>query len=213
MAEEYNAEGFDDSAEYSPKSEFSKPRVVMETVEKCINARGKEMRRGYFNSQLNKDGLAIRTWMEDTRKVYISCVTALRQLLVPEILDDENYKALTGDDGKLIDEKKEHPLKIIDKDVKQAEVDYSYFVYIKKESGNLIKFEKTGESYMPDIDSTVSIKKIFPDGNECLIDIFGAWNHKINLYWDKIVKLNDDLFEELMRVIHRKNYFKQSINY
>lgn len=206
MAEDnsYTGDTYDESAEYSPKSEFSKPKIVSMTVEKCIEARSKEMRSGYYNTNISKDGLPLRVWIQDTRKIYVSCVTALRQLLIPEILEDEKYKNKKDN---------EHPLKKIDEQMKEAQKDYAYYFFEKYMDGHKTKFKKTEKYIMPDIDDSVMIRKVYPDGNEELLSSSGRWNQYVNAYWDRLVQLNDILFQELMRVIHRKNYFKQGMSF
>ncbi len=75
------------------------------------------------------------------------------------------------------------------------------------------KYVKTKKYYMPDIDSVVQVRKIFPDGNEQLVYINGYWNSQVDAYWDNMVVLNDQLFEQLIMVVHRLNYFKSTIRY
>ncbi|KKK94771.1 hypothetical protein LCGC14_2679490, partial [marine sediment metagenome] len=72
---------------------------------------------------------------------------------------------------------------------------------------------QTGKYYIPDLDEAVYIRKIYPDGNETLVKMEGFWNSKVNAYWDHMVILCDKMFEELMRVIHRLNYFKGEVTY
>lgn len=200
----YSEDSFDQSAEYSPKSEFSKPLVVMETVKKCIDARAKEMTKGYYNTTITKDGLPIKMWIEDSRKVYVSCVTALRKLLIPEILEDEKYKSTKEGETK--------PLEKIDKKMKEKKKAHSYtFLEVDSSVKHKRIFKKTDKKFMPEIDAVVEVRRIFPDGNESLDSVPGYWDPHVNAYWDNMVELNDDLFEQLMRVIHRKNYFKQQI--
>ena len=203
MAEDMDYQ--EESAEYSPKSEFSKPAVVMETVQKCIKARAKEMRNGYYNTTVTKEGFPLRVWIEDTRKVYVSSVTALKRLLIPEILNDSNYKETK--------KKEDHPIGKINEKMKTGKEEYSYYFLEGYTEEGKKKYKKTKKCFMPEIDAVVKIRKIFPDGNEQLLDMPKFWNQYINSYWDLMVELNDDLFEELMRVLHRLNYFKQSVNF
>ena len=62
---EENDEIISEEAEYSAKSEFSKPKIVFNAMQKCIESRAKEMKPGYENTKLTRDGLPIRTWIED----------------------------------------------------------------------------------------------------------------------------------------------------
>lgn len=192
MVEDNNSESpwGDEGAEYSPKSEFSKPRVVEDATRKCFELRAKEMKKGYFNTRFTKEGLPLKVWIEDSRKAYCSAVIGLKHLLTPEILADEKYKHIKL--GKLL-------------------FKYSCYMYDKKVIGKKITYVRNGKYYMPDMDEAVYVRTIFPDGNERLNRTEGIWNSKVNAYWDGMVKKCDLIFDELMRVIHRLNYFKQSI--
>lgn len=211
MSDENNSSDWiEDGAEYSPKSEFSKPKVVEDATRKCFELRAKEMRRGYYNTRYSKEGLPLKVWIEDSRKAYCSSVIALRHLLMPEILTDTA-------NGKKEKEDKEKGTnkKLIYKHIKLGKIkmQYSYFILKKVIENEKVKFVKTGEYYIPDLDEGVYIRKIFPDGNEELVRVEGYWNSKVNAYWDHMVRKCDLLFEELMKVIHRLNYFKQSIRF
>ena len=101
MEEEGEGESswLDAGAEYSPKSEFSKPKVCEDATRKCIELRAKEMRKGYFNTTFSKEGLPQKTWIEDSRKAYCSSVIALLRLMSPEVAADKDkhkevYKAV-----------------------------------------------------------------------------------------------------------------------
>lgn len=203
MSDENNSSDWiEDGAEYSPKSEFSKPKVVEDATRKCFELRSKEMRRGYYNTRYSKEGLPLKVWIEDSRKAYCSSVIALRHLLMPEILTD------TGNG-------KDKDKKLIYKHIKLGKIkkQYSYFRLKPTIKNEKKVFVQTGEYYIPDLDEAVYIRKIFPDGNEELVRMEGYWNSKVNAYWDHMVIKCDLLFEELMKVIHRLNYFKQSIRF
>lgn len=219
MSEENDSDNswMEDGAEYSPKSEFSKPRVIEDGTRKCFELRSKEMRRGYYNTKFTKEGLPLKIWIEDSRKAYCSAVIALKHLLSPEILQDkEKYK--TGDKKKDEDEeddKKKVKIKTAYKHIKLGHLlsKYAYYKLEKQIIDGKNKYIKTNEYYMPDMDEAVFIREIFPDGNEQIKRIEGKWNQSVNAYWDHMVKRCDLLFEQLMQVIHRLNYFKQSIRY
>ena len=183
-----NSGWVDDGAEYSPKSEFSKPEVVQEAVKRCITLRAKEMKKGYFNTLFSKEGLPLRTWIEDSRKAYCSSVQALRSLIIPEILEDkDNYEVV------------------------KMEESYDKFSYspieVKKVNGENV-YKNSETTWIPEIDEKVSVRKIFPDGSMELVQIIGYWNSKVNAYWDAMVLQHDLLFEELIKVIHRLDYYK-----
>lgn len=185
----------EEGAEYSPKSEFSKPKVTEEAVNRCNTLRAKEMKKGYYNTTISKDGLPLRTWVEDSRKAYCSAVQALKNLLMPEILGDTNF-----DKGKT-------------KRIGQLYKKYAYHILEPRMIEGNVKYFKTEKFYMPEIDSVVQIRNIYPNGTEKLIPIAGHWNVQVNAYWDHMVKLHDELFAELVSVVHRLNYFKQQIRF
>ena len=211
--EDYEGDIIDGSAEYSPKSEFSKPKIVFDASERCMQLRAKEMKKGYFNITVSKEGLPIRTWIEDSRKSYCSAIAALCSLLIPEILEDDGFK----DKEKKAKEKgKEwkNPIDAIKEEIKECFKKYSYYVLEgEKDKKDNIIYKKTKTYFMPEVDAVVSIRKIFPDGSEELIESPGYWNKYIDGYWNEMVVLSDKLFEELIRIIHRLNYFKQNIRY
>ncbi len=199
----------DEGAEYSPKSEFSKPKVVEDATRKCFELRAKEMKKGYYNTRFTKEGLPLKVWIEDSRKAYCSAVMALKHLLTPEILADiQNFK----DNQK----KQKQDQKKLGKGYKHIKLgsllsQYSCYLYEKKIVKDKITYVRTNKYFMPDMDEAVYVRKIFPDGNEQLERVEGIWNSKVNSYWDSMVKRSDLVFDELMKVIHRLNYFKQSI--
>jgi hypothetical protein len=172
-----------------------------------MNLRGKEMKSGYFNTTFSKEGLPLRHWVEDSRKAFCSSVQALKTLMMPEILIEQND----------VDKKK--PKKKITKifskvkRMKELLIQYSYYTLDGKMVDGELTFVKTGDHYMPDIDAIVNVRKIFPGGSENLVPIKGYWNNKIDTYWDNMVILNDELFEQLIMVVHRLNYFKSKINF
>ncbi len=211
MVEDNNSESpwGDDGAEYSPKSEFSKPKVVEDATRKCFDLRAREMKKGYFNTRFTKEGLPLKVWIEDSRKAYCSAVIALKHLLTPEILADiQKFK-----DNERKDKEDKEKLGRGYKHIKLGSLltKYACYTYDRKIVNGKIAYIRTNKYYMPDMDETVYVRKIFPDGNEELSRAQGIWNSKVNAYWDSMVKRCDLLFDELMKVIHRLNYFKQSI--
>ncbi len=176
-------------AEYSPKSEYSKPALLFEVSQRCALLRAKEMRKGYFNTSITKDGLRHQVWIEDSRKVYCSAVKAFEILLIPEILEDDKFKDMDEDFETLFGE-------------------YAYYK-IKKVDGRFVKDETN--FYMPEVDAPVEVIRNFPGGEQTIENIPAYWNKFINLYWDEKVLLSDVLFKRLMVIIHRKNYFKRGI--
>lgn len=210
--EVYGDDIIDGSAEYSPKSEFSKPKIVFDASERCMQLRAKEMKRGYFNTTVSKEGLPIRTWIEDSRKSFCSAVTALASLLIPEILEDDAYEKKEKEfkeKNKNEEEEWINPINRIKKEIVECFKKYAYYILEPKKTktGKRI-YIKSDKYFMPEVDAVVSLRKIFPDGSEELIDSPSHWNKYVDTYWNELVVINDKLFEELMRIIHRLNYFK-----
>ena len=200
----YEEEIIDGSAEYSPKSEFSKPKIVFDASERCMQLRAKEMKRGYFNTTISKEGLPIRTWIEDSRKAFCSAIVALYSILIPEILEDDGYEDKEKE-AKEKDKDWKTPINKIIESIDGCFKKYAYYELEPKKENGKTKYVKGEKYFMPEVDSVVEVRKIYPDGNEELINSPSAWN--------EMIKLNDNLFQELVRIIHRKNYFKSAIKY
>jgi len=185
-----------EEAEYSTKSEFSKPKIVFNAMQKCIESRAKEMKPGYENTKLTRDGLPIRTWVEDSRLVFIGSVIALKSLLSPEIKNNSKYSEKINDFEKTINEKKET---------------YSYEEMIRNHTQGTITWEKTGRKYIPEIGSVVVLPSAISPG--IASEIKGGWDNKTNLYWDMVLQEYDLMFACLNRLINQLNFFKQKISY
>ena len=186
-----NEDIVDESAEYSPKSEYSKPSLLFEVSQRAALLRAKEMKKGYYNTSFSKDGTKHQVWIEDSRKVYCSAVTALKLLLLPEILEDAKFKNMQEDFETLFQE-------------------YAYCKIKKIGENKFVKDEL--DFYMPEVDAVVQIIISTP-GGDIIKNIPGFWNKQIDTYWNEMVEYNDILFEQLMQVIHRKNYFKQATSW
>ena len=182
----------DESAEYSPKSEYSKPSLLFEVSQRAALLRAKEMRKGYFNTTIDKNGLKNDTWIEDSRKVYCSAVKALKILLIPEIIEDDKFESMDEDFETLFEE-------------------YAYCT-INKIGENKYAKDET-DFYMPEVDAVVEVLEFDDTGNKIIKKIPGYWNRYIDSYWNSMVQLNDILFSRLMLIIHRKNYFKQATSW
>jgi hypothetical protein len=197
MAEEEQEEVISEGAEYSPKSEFSKPRVVEKAVIICLEARGKEMKSGYNNTKIDKNGDPQTVYIPDTRKIFIGTVEALRGLLAPEIKEHSNVK-------KEINELLEYVEKAFEKYC------YTKMANVKNGEGRLT-WEKTKSKVMPEIDAEVIIPNPqFP--NRAMI-VKKGWNLKINAYWDEVADIYHEIFSELNCLAHALNYFKTGISF
>lgn len=202
MDEDYEDDIVSEGAEYSPKSDFSKAIHVSEAVKIVRENRSKEMKAGYMNSALDKQGNEVKTWVPDTRKIYVSSVDALRCLLTPERRrGKEEFKKL---DKAFTEDKKKiwNKYAYEDFDVKKIQVDNS--------SASRYKIEKNKEMFLPDIDDQVKTPNI---ENGAIKYEKGYWNQKVKAYWTEILELYDQYLEELNVLIDDINYFKTSINF
>ncbi|MEX0596861.1 MAG: hypothetical protein WD512_10210, partial [Candidatus Paceibacterota bacterium] len=97
--EERDDDWISSGADYSQKAEFKTALLAMELVKKCNEARATEMKQGFWNNKIDKQGNAVRIWVEDQRKVYINTVIALDNFLHSECLNDKAYQSFViGDD-------------------------------------------------------------------------------------------------------------------
>jgi hypothetical protein len=185
-----------DNAEYSAKSDFSKAKIVYEAMQKCILARGKEMKAGYYNHKVSNDGSIMKIWVEDSRQVFIGSVEVLRGLLSPEIKNEEEYNSAI---------KKYYEHKNAIKEI------YKYHEKMPENDQGKVLLKKTGRSFIPEIGLAV----IVPDLRTPIIgkSVRGGWDNNVNAYWDELVVLYDYIFAILNDLINHLNYFKQSIAY
>ncbi len=185
-----------ENAEYSAKSDFSKAKIVYEAMQKCIQARGKEMKAGYYNHKVSNDGSILKIWVEDSRQVFIGSVEVLRGLLSPEIKNEKKYDSA-------IKKYYEHKIKI-----KKI---YMYHEKMPENEKGKILLKKTGRAFIPEIGLSV----IVPDLRNPVIGkaVMGGWDNNVNAYWDELVILYDYIFAILNDLINHLNYFKQSIAY
>lgn len=193
---------FESMADYNPKSEYSKPVITFQASQRCIEARGKELNPGFFNIILTKDGMPVRTWIPDERKIYCNSVKAFMNLLIPEIL---------GNTDKFVDVEK---FRTKEKELFEK---YSCPIYdISSAEGTSYNVKDTGERFIPRLDeeTTYVVESNITKGiTKSIIRKKGLWNGKVNKYWDNMVEIHDDLFFNLMKIIHKLNYFKQGTNY
>lgn len=186
----------DEEAEYSPKSEFSKPKIVYEAMQKCINARGDEMKAGYYNTKITPEGIPTKTWIKDSRQVYIGTVIALKGLLNPElILNKRHCKRINAHLTELND--------LYDQ--------CAYTQKVRETVDQRVVWKNTKTKYIPEIDEDV----IVPDtqNSQNAMQMKGGWNPRVNYYWNKSVDIHDGLFACMNDLINHLNYFKQKISY
>jgi len=191
-----------EAPEYSPKSDFSKAEMVKLAVMKCIEMRAQEMKAGFWNTKLTKDGFPIKEWKADSRKQFVSSVDALRSLMNPEILRDSIFK------------------KAQEKFIEQLKKLWDSYAYEEmqltmkqdgKTYGGVPIYKKTGRKYMPDVGANVVVpENVF--SNQASAGK-GLWDERVNAYWDNLLFLYDQIFATLNDLIDRNNYFKQKLVY
>lgn len=185
---------YDEESTYDPKSEFKKPLLAMEAVKSCREARAKEMTKGFWNMKLDKQGNAIRIWISDERKIFINSVIALEKLLSAECLKDKKYQEFKKKIGIEIK-------KIFEKFA------YNIFEYEYQTGG----WKKTDTKIIPQIEEELMMPSLLDP--KVLSNIKGGWDFRVNAYWDELVPLYDQVFEELNKVIFRLNDFSQKFSY
>lgn len=192
----------EESPEYSPKSDFNKAKLADDAVRKCLEVRGQEMKSGFWNTKLTKEGIPIKEWKEDTRKSFISTVKALRALLNPEVNRDKKYLVFeTGSENKI-------------KDLWENYAYEEWAISIKEDKrvyGGIPVFKKSGRKFMPEINSEVNIQTN-PFTNK-MSTIRGGWDLQVNAYWDSMLDIYDKIFAALIDLADRNNYFKQQLVY
>jgi len=194
MKNEENNEELLEESEYSKKTEFSKAVLSSSQVERCLISRSKDMRPGYTTFILDNLGQAHPKIVSDTRKEFISSVEALKNLLAPEIKMnkdslEKNYK-----------EKKQ---KVFDKYAYKERVAK---VYDSKKEKNVWVF--SGIKYLPQKGEIILIdSRQYPQSSKVETSQ-GGWDNLVNAYWDEMVDVADELFQELNNLIHQLEYFK-----
>src|SRR6056297_1856115 len=179
----------DNEATYNLKSPFLKGEVVKDHVNRCLIARSKEMRKGYFNFSVSNSGDELREYIQDTRKSFISCVAGLKSLLYPEILS-KDYKNIKEEIISLEEEER----KLFDK----------YCYHEKILINNELKI--TGDKYIPEEDEEIFVK-IKSNTSSKYDKRKGVWNYKVNLYWNNMVEIYDKVFAILNKLIDELDYF------
>ena len=185
---------------YNPKSEFSKPAVVQRCLENCYNVRSKELKQGYFNTTIDKrNGSENKVWISDSRKVFISAVDGMKSILYPECLRDENMKTYL----KTFEENKQ---KIFDRFCYEEQI-------AKLDNDGMLKLYSTGVKFIPETDRQIlKLIKIAGVGIRTVF-IKGFWNPRVELYWDTLIPLYDELFSQLNLLCDRNNYFVKQMRF
>jgi hypothetical protein len=157
------------------------------------------MKPGYFNFKMDKNGNAVKVWVEDSRKVYCSSVEALTGLLSPEIYSNERA------------------LRVLKSFTEKKLLLYNQHAYperVRKLLGNnTYGWELTGRKYMPEVGEALPTEDPKAPASKYFITIPGLWDSKVNIYWEELVGLYDTLFAELNFLIGAINYFKHKSSF
>lgn len=83
-----------DTEDYIPGKEekFSHSSLVMRALSKCLENGSREMRTGYWNERTDKEGNKIKTYIEDTRKVFIESVETAMMIIKCDIDSEAKEK-------------------------------------------------------------------------------------------------------------------------
>jgi len=195
----------------SSKNEFSKSALIMRRLDYCGMARAAEMREGYWNEKLDRDGNIARSYVEDARKNYISSVESLKTLLASEILSDfkNKFKRTENESNKFVDF-----LKQFEGRKKKIFDSYAYHELRYISNG---KWKPTGRVYMPSPGESLPTSYSRGQGsfyNPKPVEIEyikGTWDSRVNNYWNEMVILYDELLAELILLIARTGNFKKKL--
>ena len=194
MSEEEDTFLLEDS-EYSRKSEFSKATLAQTQVQKCLELRSKDMSPGYTTWVLDKDGNAKPQIIPDSRKEFVSAVTALRFLLNPEISLDKNKDMLTD-----YEKRKQETFE------KFCYQERKYRKFITKDGKTTAVWVCGDRKYIPQKGASILTYENINGLQTKMAK--GIWDEKIDAYWDEMVELADELFAKLNDLIHSLDYFK-----
>lgn len=184
----------DEFADYNIKSEYKQPVIVMEAVQDCRKKRATEMTKGFWNNKVDKFGNVVKVWMNDQRKEYINAVDALRILMTSELARDEKFINQT---------------KKIQFDIKKLFEQFAYEPYkLNDKTGG---WERSGIKYIPQLREEVLITN--PKSPNTLVSAEGAWDNKVNAYYDLLVPHYDIIFGEICKVIDRLNHFQEQASF
>ncbi len=184
-------------SEYSKKTEFQKDSLASTQVERILEKRSKDLRAGYTTWFTDRTGESHPQIIQDTRKEFVSSVEALKNLLSPEIKQqnlniEKNYQ----------EEKK----RIFNK--------YAYHERIgkgwnKDKNGRQVAvWIYSGRTYLPQKGASILVDDPKMPHSCNVQKLSCGWDDLIDAYWDELVESADQLFQELNDLIHKLEYFK-----
>jgi len=195
MIEEDKEENILQDAEYSQKTDYSKGQLVWLQTKKCCDIRSKEMR----DAHMNYDKFGNKVLIPDARREYISAVDALMGLLRPEILRSPDFL------------KKEKEIKQKEKDLIKV-----FGVLPTIVIGNKITYIKGEEQFIPELNESFPVTVPVISGGLKKIGIeyvSGIYNTNFHCYWNRVVKIYDELFAEINVLADQNQYFKKGSSF
>ena len=73
------------------ENKFSHQDLVMEAIRAVLINGAKDLHKGFWNTKIDKQGNAIRTYEEDTRKIFLGSVNGLIMVTHRDWKDSKNY--------------------------------------------------------------------------------------------------------------------------
>jgi len=192
--ENYDKDELLEESEYSRKSEFSKARLCEDHSRRILELRSRDMRPGYTTWFTDKDGNSKPQVIPDSRKEYVGAVEILMRFLSPEIKIEKS---------KIKDIYEEEKEEVFNK-YAYHEKAYKYYDTNK----NCALWKLTGEIYLPQKGARILCDDETAPNSVNISSKNGLWDIKVDAYWDALVDLCDQLFEELVDLMHKIDYFK-----
>jgi len=183
----------------SGKVEFSKPACVMIALMDCRKKRSVEMKAGFVQERLDRQGNAIRTFIPDARREYIASVDSLKILLAPECKADKNFKE---EEEKILEKKKKLFEKNAYREYSFKEEEYGEY----KNSRYKYYIPKDAQCSMPSLGSSVNLLNRDATG---LIPVKGGWDSHTENYLNEMVFIYDEFLSELNILLSNLGYFKK----
>jgi len=175
------------------KTSKGRKELIINAWEKCMQTRSEEMRKGYFNFKKDRMGNESKTWIPDAREKYINSVIAF-DIGTTSIHDSKYLMAkinIMKDAEKCFNKWGWKTFKIKRTPIPQS---YNQYQYVKEDDGKII---------MPEVgDKGAFVEDIEPNGNIYMRD----WSAMCHNYMQSLVLIYDELFAELVLLLHRENY-------
>ena len=190
----------DMSSEYSPKSDYSKPSVIQSQV-MAINEKGsKPMIPGFTTHIKDKFGNVKPVIIPDARQEVCAAIEILKSNLFPEIRSNKEAKEITEE----FEEYKE--------DIQKKYIYNEQVMGVDAKGFKILAY--SGKQWMPNIGELI-LTGISSSRGGAKQPMFtaGAWDGKVNAYWDEVLKLYLEFFGELNVLIDKLNYFKKQARF